>query len=180
MAEANNRLPAMMLLDLLRELSHSFRVVSRKGLAGVSCLRTSKARSRFHPMQTVVRRIDLREVRESVSWRGQNISGGSVGLGQPTLDAKRDVERVGCRTGGLDDAQIRRHHNFRYGCVQVDGGVVVFADGLRQVVGGLLGLTMAKSAQGRVGGQTTKPLRRRCPMIVGIVETVLREGMNTQ
>ena len=99
-----------------------------------------------------------------------------MGLGQPTLDAKRDVERVGCWTGGLDDAQIRRHHNFRYGCVQVDGGVVAFADGLRQVVGGLFGLTMAKSAQGRVGGQTTKPLRCRCPMIVGIVETVLERG----
>ena len=163
----------MMLLDLLRELSHSFRVVSRKGLAGVSCLRTNKARSRFHPMQTLVRRIDLREVRESVLRRGQNISGGGVGLGQPTLDAKRDVERVGCRTGGLDDPQVRRHHNFGY-------GGVAFADGLRQVVGGLLGLTMAKSAQGRVGGQTSKPLRRRCPMIVGIVETVLERRMNAQ
>lgn len=66
-----------------------------------------------------------------------------MGLTQTIFNRKRHAECIGSWTGGLNNAQVGRHHDFR-NWIGGSATAVDFADRFQEVVGGLLGLAMTK------------------------------------
>ena len=98
-----------------------------------------------------------------------------MGLAQTIFNRERHAECIGSWTGRLNNAEIGRHHD-PGDFVGSSATAVSFTDSFQEIVGGLLGLAMTKCTQGRVGGQNSKLLGRRYPVIIGIVKAVLVES----